>query len=359
MKRFVLLCMCLIASNSFAHAGANFMKLCRAGDRDTWIVAERVIVESTREPTQDFCTEAYKVLRDMSVLDLGCDGYWSDKTCADDSRIKLLDWISEFQKINTLYLGGNQIKSIKPLQGLAQLESLYLEDNPIEDLDLLQSFVSRRNLRNLDLSKIAAVNDAFIQDQIIGWNSIEFLGLRHDVIRDISFVFDEFYTLSRLDISYTQVTNIKDLKGNSWEALGLDGLGLTWPQIQEAVDDVWFLSARHNHITEVSALNYSYGVIALALDDNQLKHLELKDFYGLRSISACNNDLHDLSGARSSDQLDLATLHGNPVTQAECESQLADSKNKAIVCGGLLKTCPSYMPAYRRMFAGMRKADKT
>ena len=98
---------------------------------------------------------------------------------AADSQITDLTGLEHAINLTWLYLGGNEIRNLRPLAGLNQLETLYIWVNPISDISPLANLTQ---LRALDLGG-CRISDIMPLATLI---QLRHLNLRHNSIQDIT-----------------------------------------------------------------------------------------------------------------------------------------------------------------------------
>jgi len=133
---------------------------------------------------------------DMATL------YWLD---GDYSDIESLEGLQYAVNLNDLFLYGNAIVDLSPIETLSALEFLDLSDNSITDITPLEGLV---NLSSLYLSDNQIIDISMLQGLI----NLEYLVLSSNQIIDIN-ALQGLSNLNTLLLNHNQITDISPLQG--------------------------------------------------------------------------------------------------------------------------------------------------
>lgn len=143
-----------------------------------------------------------------------------------ESDIKSLKGIQYLINLNTLDIQKNNVGDISLLSGLIKLEKLNFSDNKIKDISALRKLLNIKDL-NIESNYIQDISSLSSLDKLeslyIGNNkindisvlknlkSIKYLSAYYTLIEDIT-ALSSLENLEQLDISYSQITDISSLK---------------------------------------------------------------------------------------------------------------------------------------------------
>ena len=195
--------------------------------------------------------------------------------------------------LSQLYLGGNPLSGVPPLQGLPRLTLLNLDDDGICDL---QPLASLAKLTYLSLSRNTITNLAVLS-QLSGLVNLE---LRGNSISNLSFI-TSLSRLSYADLAFNRITNISPLLSlTNLNSLVLAGNHLTdYGSLSgmTSVSNLWLLG---NSITNASVLAGLGWLNYLNLDGNNLDTVSpLLSLANLTGLSLSQNPITDYTNLAS------------------------------------------------------------
>ncbi len=223
-------------------------------------------------------------------------------------EVKSLKGIGYLKQLEILGIQGNQLKNLKGIEKLTKLETLYAEDNLIKNLKPLKNL---KKLTYIDCSRNQIKSLKGIQNL----KNLKSLELRNNCLTSISEV-KNMNKLEYLSISENQLTSIKDLK----KLKNLKTLNLSFNQVKslkgvEKLTNLTFLNARGNQLTSIKHVKKLKSLKKLFINENQLKSLNgIQKLLKLEKLNASSNQLDTLNGIQNLRKLKHLYLGRNYLT---------------------------------------------
>ena len=175
--------------------------------------------------------------------------------CQLDEPLTNIDFISQFNELESLDLSYNQISDISILSGFTDLTFLRMMDNQISDISPLS-----------------------------GLTNLTSLNLQANMISDIS-PLSGLTDLTSLYMSGNQISDISPLRGLT----NLTSLGMTINQISDisplsGLTNLFDIGLQQNQISDISALSGLTDLIQLDLNYNQIS--DISPLSGLTDLTA-------------------------------------------------------------------------
>jgi internalin A len=271
-------------------------------------------------------------------------------TClsACNRQITDLSGLEFASNLTGLYLNGNAIGDLTPLEGLNQLRSLELEKNNITDLSPLAALTNLSclalggsypgdysPLSNLtSLSSLSVRNGALYDLTVLqSLSGLSSLVLWQNGIGDPS-PLAVLTNLNSLDLRWNSITNCTPLSGlPNLTSLYLGGNSLSNVPALQTLTRLALLNLDQNNLTDVSPLAGLTSLTYLSLNVNQITNLGvLSGLTGLVNVELRGNSISNLAFLSSLSRLGYADLAYNNITDL---SPLAGLSNlNALVLAG-------------------------
>ncbi len=254
-----------------------------------------------------------EVLKNLNRLDLG------------HNELTNINVLSNLTNLKRIDLEGNQITHLDALANLKKLEFLRLNLNPISNL---KSLGALPKLKHLDLYQCNLNNDSLVDIPL--FPELQYLNLSSNQITSLEQL-PLFPSLDYLKIERNQLNTLEKFPtllslhilavyGNSLK--NLDGIELL-------ANNLTFLHAAKNQITNIEALVGFTKLKNLNLSDNQIKHIDsLRKITEIKVLNLENNFIEDINPLQDilKEQIlhfdqaafDGVLIYGNPVVQTLC-----------------------------------------
>ena len=253
------------------------------------------------------------------------------------NQIDDLSPLQDMQTLEILILAGNRITDVSPLGGLHNLRVLILDDNPIGDFTVLEDIYEQLEEKDFELTKAEAVHfadpvlEARVREQldfpegeltvngvkdygfldlageegggekitdlggIEAFENLKGLALYHNDIEDIT-PLAALTQLRELDLGGNRISDLTPLEGLPLEMLVLWGNQVSDVSPLAGMDSLIALYLDGNQITDISPLQNLKRLETLSLEDNQITDgTALQNLANLRWLQLGNNRLSDLS----------------------------------------------------------------
>jgi len=244
-----------------------------------------------------------------------------------------------FEKLQILYLSGNQLVRIEGLDKLANLQSLYLSGNQLVRIEGLDKLTS---LQSLDLSDNQLVRIEGL-DKLTNLQSLDLIGNQLVRIEGL----DKLTNLQSLDLSDNQLVRIEGLdKLTNLQSLDLSDNQLVRIEGLDKLTNLQSLYLIANQLVRIEGLDKLTNLQSLDLSGNQLVRIEgLDQLTNLQSLNLWNNQLVRIEGLDQLTNLQSLNLWNNQLTRIEGLNKLTNlqslylSGNQLVRIEGLDKLC--------------------
>lgn len=180
--------------------------------------------------------------------------------------------VSHLPNLRTLALRSDDVRSLKPISKLADLEHLYIASGNMTDLDTLPQL---KQLNNLSLDFKGKGNPAPVLQKVVPQlTKLNRLLLENAHLSSVSFL-SNLTQITELGLKQNQIQDISPLK---------------------ALNNMHYLYLSGNRISDLSALSSMDQLVDLNLADNQISNLSgLSSLKQLGSLKLSGNRLKDIS----------------------------------------------------------------
>jgi Leucine-rich repeat (LRR) protein len=227
-----------------------------------------------------------------------------------NNYIKDLGPLSNLHNLKKLFIGGNQIKDLTPLQE-TDLTHLDISDNPLQNINILSAFTNLTYLEAAGnqitdlnpLSNLTQLTSLFLDGNQISDISplsslvnLSLLGLSDNQISDISTIAN----MPELRILYLASNDISDISPLANTILG--DIILADNQIEDitplaGLTSMYSLNLTSNKITSIEALANMNRIVHLQLRDNRISDLSPLKYIlnNIKTLDLSYNLITDLS----------------------------------------------------------------
>lgn len=205
-----------------------------------------------------------------------------------DTTITNLDFLSEMNGLENLYIQTSDIENLNGIERHQKLTRLYLGSSKVQDLYPLEK------MKNLIL---LGINDSNIEDISVIKNlkKLTALNLNHNNIEDIS-VLSEFTDLEYLDLSFNVIKNINTIERNiRLKSLNISNNKISDIRSIENFSELTDLSIANNKIDDISSLENVKLLQNINISGNKITSIApLQHHKNIKIFHAGNNQFEDI-----------------------------------------------------------------
>lgn len=269
---------------------------------------------SNMELTNEDVRNIVQLFPDVQYLDLSNNNLTNVSMLADLYGLEVVD-LSNNKITNVSSLKNVPIVSLTldgntGVSGYSSIETLYylsLNNCGISELE---------DLSNLGLSALSISNNNISHVDSIGTGeSISYLGLDNNAIKDFSFLKDKEYMY--LNLSNNGISDTSDLVDIKAYYIILNNNNLT--ELNLEGEHLYYIEATDNKITKV---NKNKNIVYVDFRNNNLENLDLLSNYPkLEEAYLDNNNISSLNGIGKLRKLQILSLNGNKISKIDDRSR--------------------------------------
>lgn len=186
---------------------------------------------------------------------------------ANGAGVKSLDFISNYKKINEIYVNNNSITTLSPLFKCTSILNIEVSGNKLKNLSGLENSLSLAFVK-ADSNKISSIDALSNQTCIV---SCSFNGNR---IKDISVLAKSSEYLQSLSVNENLISDISPLlKCNKLETICIDNNKISSIKSLENKVKLQTFSAKNNQISDLTPLKNSVNINHLDLSGNEISNI--------------------------------------------------------------------------------------
>ncbi len=241
-----------------------------------------------------------------------------------NNQITAISFLSSLMNLNSLALNNNQITDFSFLSSLTKLNTLALSNNQITDFSFLSSLT---NLNTLALSNNQITDIRFLSSL----TKLNTLYLSNNQIIDCSFL-SRLKKLNSLDLNKNRITDISFLSSlNKLNSLDLSYNQITDISFLSSLTNLNSLDLSYNQITDFSFLSNLRNLNSLYLSNNKVKNIRfLSNLRNLNSLYLSNNKITNIRFLSSLTNLSSLDLSYNKITDFSFLTSLTNLNTLAL-----------------------------